>query len=594
MLVLCVTAASAGAASRFVDTAGSDEAENTCLSSTDPCRTVQRAIDVAEAGDTVLIASGTYQGEFRLNKPLTLIGQGSSTLLEGEPTIQRPVYIQSSVTLEDLRVRGGLNGSDADDAIFIGGSAIQVSLDDVTAEQAPNASEGRNAVYVSEGNTLTMKDSTITGVGSTCLWVSGSATLTESSVSMTPNLRGGSALRVTRGGNADLVDTTIVDLDGQAERGNALSAEGGTLDAIESSFTGPRSIEVSAASVSLTRVKIAGHEAGLVLHGGANTELRDSLIAPPPGGLIGADVLTETESAPVAASLTIVGSTLFANGSSHYRAARAILANSPLRARIANTILWASDGSGNEADIEATERATWSITYSAFTKVSGNGPPPPGSGTNVASIPSFAGQAGGNYQLTVAAVSLLGHGDPTEVIPGETDLAGQQRVLVTSCSGAPDIGAYELVPAPGCAPSTPASSTSTSPSSVFPQPDGPSRTVFEKSTEPNIFDLKVRKRHSEPTLEFRLNEAAEVTVLISKATKRARDGKTTFRRVASFTREADEGSSEIPLGPHLPSTKETSGTYRLTVVATAQGFASARHTVPPFAFTSRAKDIGTH
>lgn len=578
--LLCAVTASAMAATRFVATTGSDEAGNTCLASANPCQTVQWAATKAEAGDSLSLAAGTYVGEFQLNKELTLVGQGSSTLLEGEPTAERPVFTRSNVTFKDLRIRGGLNGSEAEDAIYIGGSGAHVSFDDVIAEQAPTALDGRNAVYVSPGNTLTMHDSTITGVGTTCLWIAGSATLTGSGVAMTPGLRGGGAVHVTESGTADLVDTTITDsgekVPDQGERGAGLIAEGGTVSAIDSTFVGPRSIVVSSATLFMTRDEITAHEAGVVLHGGAIVELRDSLIAPPPGGTIGDDILTETERLPVPPTLTIIGSTLYANGPARYTAARAINADSPIQARIANTILEASQpGTVNAADIETSGSGTWSVTNSTYTTVLGTGPPPPGSGTNIAIVPVFAGTE--SYQLTPADTALLDAGDPAQVMPGETDLAGQPRVLAAACDGAPDIGAYELVRANSCPPPSLGGTTSEPPKPVTSAALGD-----QTPARPAISGVRVNKRRSGPVLEFRLSEPAMVTVTISRVTRRgAGKGKqTSYRSIAKFSEHADKGRSVISLTPHLGSAKLTSGMYRLTVIASANGLRSTKHTVP--------------
>jgi hypothetical protein len=576
--LLCFVTASAAAATRFVATTGSDEAGNTCLSSADPCLTVQWATTEAEAGDTLSIAAGTYVGEFQLNKELTLIGQGSSTLLEGEPTVQRPVYTRSNVTFEDLRIRGGLDESSAKDAIYIGGSGAHVYFDNVIAEQAPAALEGRNAVYVSPGNTLTMHDSTITGVGTTCLWIAGSATLTGSSVAMTPGLRGGGAVHVTESGAVDLVNTSVTSsgekVPNQGERGAGLIAEGGTVTAIDSTFAGFRSVEVRTAILSMTRDKIMAHEAGLVLHGGAIAELRDSLITAPPGGTIGADVLSETESLPVVPELTIIGSTLYANGPSHYRSARGILANSPIHARIANSILRAIEpGTINAADIEAWD-GTWSVTNSAYTTVFGTGPPPPGSGTNLAIVPVFAGI--GSYQLTSADTALLGAGDTAQVVPGETDLAGQPRVLAAACNGAPDIGAYELPRANSCPSPSPAAGEP-----AFQPAGSVTRAApgHKAAAKPTISGLRVQKRRQDPALEFRLNEPATVTVTISKMIRhgQGKGRKTSYVSVGKFTENAREGDSVIALTPHLGTVEGTPGVYRLTVIATVNGLRSERH-----------------
>jgi hypothetical protein len=301
------------------------------------------------------------------------------------------------------------------------------------------------------------------------------------------------------------------------------------------------------------------------------------LIAPPPGGQIGADVLVETESQAVTPALTIVGSTLYANGPSRYRGARAILAYSPIQARIVNTILRAVEGGGNEFDIETEGGGTWSVTHSAFTTVLGSGPPPPGTATNVATVPIFAGQGSGNYQLTGADTALLGAGDPTQVFPGETDLAGQPRVLAAACNGAPDIGAYELVRANSCPPPSLGGGGQTS------QPQTPriaAAPEHQAPVRPAISGVRVIERRRGPDLEFRLNEPATVAVTISKAIKRAAKGKrTSYRSVASFAEDADRGRSVILLTPRLGAVAPTPGVYRLSVIATDDGLRSARHTV---------------
>jgi hypothetical protein len=590
----CALTASAAAATRFVATSGSDEG-NTCLSAAQPCQTVQMAIATAEPGDTVSIAAGTYIGEFKLNKPLTIVGQGPSTVLEGSPTVQRPVYIQSSVSLENLTVRGGLNGSEAKDAIFIGGTGSQVSLVDVVAEQAPTAYNGRNAVYVSTGNTLTMKGSTIRGVGTTCLWVSGSATLTESSIAMTPGLGGGAALRTMEGGTASLVDTTVTDsgemIPNQGERGSALNAEGGMVTATDSTFSGPQSVAIRRGTVVLIRDRVMAHEAGVVLHGGAITEIRDSLIAPSPGGVLGADVMVETEASATPPRLTVVGSTLYANGSTRYREARAILAYSPMQALIVNTILQATAfGGDNIVDIEKEEGGTWSITHSAFTKVAGTGLPAPGSATNIAAIPVFAGQQAGDYRLTIADAPLIAAGDPAQVNPGETDLAGDPRVLPTSdCNGSPDIGAYELVrmiicpQPPPAGPSPSLSGPGTSPQ----QPESATQANSANRIKPKLSGVRVKDRRHWPKLEFHLNEPAKVTVTILKGIGRrgGTDGKyARYRPVAEFDDDVAAGRSLLPINTGLRSARLDPGVYLLTVIATVGGLNSARHTVSAFEY----------
>lgn len=58
---------------RHVAKTGHDNA-NLCLNPTQPCLTVQHAIDVAQPGDTILIAQGMYQENLVITKQINLLG----------------------------------------------------------------------------------------------------------------------------------------------------------------------------------------------------------------------------------------------------------------------------------------------------------------------------------------------------------------------------------------------------------------------------------------------------------------------------------------------------------------------------------------
>jgi hypothetical protein len=83
-----------------------------------------------------------------------------------------------------------------------------------------------------------------------------------------------------------------------------------------------------------------------------------------------------------------------------------------------------------------------------------------------------------------------------------------------------------------------------------------------------------------------LSEPGTVSVTISKAASHgAGKGKrTSYRSFARFTQDAGMGRSVIPLTPHLGAAKPIPDMYRLTVIATAGGLRSARHTVSAFEF----------
>ncbi len=76
--VLIPSAASGGAASYYVSPSGSDS--NDGATPERPLRTIQKAVDVAQAGSTVRLASGTYLQDFRSARngsffaPITITG----------------------------------------------------------------------------------------------------------------------------------------------------------------------------------------------------------------------------------------------------------------------------------------------------------------------------------------------------------------------------------------------------------------------------------------------------------------------------------------------------------------------------------------
>ncbi|CAG0934614.1 hypothetical protein TFLX_03588 [Thermoflexales bacterium] len=96
---------------RYVATTGHD-AENDCLTETNPCATVQHAIDVANEGEQVLIASGLYTQSATLYKPVGLTGVSSDTTILHAVAGQRVLTvtgatISHSVVISGLTFTGG-------------------------------------------------------------------------------------------------------------------------------------------------------------------------------------------------------------------------------------------------------------------------------------------------------------------------------------------------------------------------------------------------------------------------------------------------------------------------------------------------------
>jgi nitrous oxidase accessory protein NosD len=83
---------------------------NNCKSPTQPCKTIGHAISLASSGDTVMVASGTYNENLNIAYSLTIIGPAASTtILDGQ---QRGTVVTISsgdakVTLANLTIRNG-------------------------------------------------------------------------------------------------------------------------------------------------------------------------------------------------------------------------------------------------------------------------------------------------------------------------------------------------------------------------------------------------------------------------------------------------------------------------------------------------------
>lgn len=101
--------ASPTATTRYVLTSGDDFGNATCAISS-PCRTIAYAVNVAVAGDTIHIGSGTFN-EFPLNiaKNLTFVGNGVRNTIVDVNAQGSAFTIQSGITAEirKMRIRDG-------------------------------------------------------------------------------------------------------------------------------------------------------------------------------------------------------------------------------------------------------------------------------------------------------------------------------------------------------------------------------------------------------------------------------------------------------------------------------------------------------
>jgi hypothetical protein len=113
-------AASAAPASRYVAAGGTD-AGNDCGEPTQPCATIQHAIDEASAGDTIHVAAGAYTEDVTIAKSVTLLGPNAgvdpnTASRATEATIDggvgRAITVTAAgVTIDGFSITAAVNGA---------------------------------------------------------------------------------------------------------------------------------------------------------------------------------------------------------------------------------------------------------------------------------------------------------------------------------------------------------------------------------------------------------------------------------------------------------------------------------------------------
>ena len=131
--------------------------QNQCLVPLFPCRTIQAAVDRAQSGDAVKIATGTYEENIVVNKDLVLQGStGTSPVIDGRETAPA-VFVGngSTVTLQNLHITNGLASYGG--GVFNSGGTLFV----LDSEVHGNRALFEGGAFFNQGGLLVVENSTI-------------------------------------------------------------------------------------------------------------------------------------------------------------------------------------------------------------------------------------------------------------------------------------------------------------------------------------------------------------------------------------------------------------------------------------------------
>jgi len=303
-----------------------DDAGNDCANSSAPCATVQHAVDVADPGDEIRVATGVYTDVqartgitqvVYISKSITLRGGYTTTNWTMSDPVANPttldaqgqgrvIYVtgDTSPTVEGLRITGGdaeglggwihpLFNWDAGGGIYVVGTTATISNNQIFG----NTATGGGGVFLLWGSSVTLNDNTITANtagsgGGVFLWWFSGATLNGNTVfSNTAGCEGG-GLRIHWDSDATLNGNTVFSNTAGCEGGGLYVAESDpTLDGntiISNTANNGGGLSLDGSDATLINNIIADNRAegigsGLYVHN-SDPQLRHNTIARNHGG----------------------------------------------------------------------------------------------------------------------------------------------------------------------------------------------------------------------------------------------------------------------------------------------------------------------
>ncbi len=462
LILLCLTAALAlpanalASTTRYVSTTGSDK--GSC--SPAACKTIAYAIGQAAAGDTISIGPGTFEeGELKIEgKALDFVGAGAGTastyeqahdtFIDGAKDEGPTITDTAGGSFSDLRIEGGVSTEFSNygtrpalDLLTASSGSFSFALSEIVAtEPPPPTPPPEEDVY-----------------NYAAIWMRNFAKGATSTVTIT-------GLTVVESESGVFSENTALTLSHSTivgfGRGEGLELEGGATVSDTSVTGGAVGANLQPGATSVLRDTIAGNQDGIVLEAlnGASTStatVRDSLVEALPSAGVenpsGAEVIASNNPG-AAAHLTATGSTFVGYGKGVRSGIRVVAEpNDTATAQIFNTIAYGEDPTAPAAasDIFAEGPGTATVTaatssYSTAKAEQGATITTLGSAGSIAGDPDFTNPAKDEFTLTSTS-PLLERGDPSKVLSGELDLAGNPRIDSDCRLGhAPDIGAYEL------------------------------------------------------------------------------------------------------------------------------------------------------